>query len=376
MGYTGFRRSSEAYRLFFPLGIAMGIAGVAIWPLYFWDITSGYSGSAHAFVQSDCFLYAFVAGFLWTAVPQFAGTSAPSRPVQYGVAAMLAVATVAFELEYFLIGHCLFLAAHTSVIAVVARRLRHCRSALPDTAPLIGLALLAGLAGAVTNAGIAAGIIAPAIYLVGRRLLTEGMMLLLVLGVGGFLGSENLERRATVRRDRRMPYTVMGLLIVLSIVLQYGWNIEAAAWLRALIATLVVLINFRPGRRPEAKTTASWCLWIAYWLLIAAVWLIAILPKYRVDFLHVLFIGTFSLLIAALGMRTVLSHGGYGLAAERKSWLLRIVLTTILIAMIARVGAPFVPSVYFLHLGWAGVLWIAGMTIWGGSIVRRIVKVS
>ena len=72
-----------------------GLAGVAIWPLYTFGITASYSGRAHALVQTDGFLYAFIAGFLLTAVPRFTGTEPPSRPVQYALAAMLLVSVAA-----------------------------------------------------------------------------------------------------------------------------------------------------------------------------------------------------------------------------------------------------------------------------------------
>ena len=64
----------EPYRVFFPLGILCGLAGVAIWPLYSFGLTATYSGRSHALVQIFGFLYAFIAGFLLTAVPRFTGT--------------------------------------------------------------------------------------------------------------------------------------------------------------------------------------------------------------------------------------------------------------------------------------------------------------
>src|SRR5207244_12233135 len=70
---------SDPFRLFFPLGIVLGVAGVSIWPAYWLGLTPGFSGRAHAFVQADGFLYAFVAGFLLTAIPRFTGTDVPGR---------------------------------------------------------------------------------------------------------------------------------------------------------------------------------------------------------------------------------------------------------------------------------------------------------
>ena len=62
-------KSIDPYRIFFPLGILLGAMGVSIWPLYYYGVTPGYSGRAHAFVQTDGFLYAFIIGFLLTDLP-------------------------------------------------------------------------------------------------------------------------------------------------------------------------------------------------------------------------------------------------------------------------------------------------------------------
>jgi uncharacterized protein involved in response to NO len=81
-------KPTDPYRIFFPLGIVLGVIGVSIWPLYYFAIVGSYSGRVHAFVQTDGFLYSFIAGFP-DAIPRFTGTDPPSRRIQYVVAAML-----------------------------------------------------------------------------------------------------------------------------------------------------------------------------------------------------------------------------------------------------------------------------------------------
>jgi hypothetical protein len=98
--------------------------------------------------------------------------------------------------------------------------------------------------------------------------------------------------------------------------LEYGWNLPALAWLRACEGTSLVLINIQPWRTPVVRTTLSWCVWIANWMLIAVLWIVAIAPTYRIDFLHIMFMGAFTLLILAVGTRVVLSHGGHGLSEK------------------------------------------------------------
>src|SRR5262244_4324922 len=98
-------KPTDPYRIFFPLGIALGVTGVAMWPLYYFAITASYSGRVHAYVQTDGFLYAFIAGFLLTAIPRFTGTEPPSRSTQCVLAAMITACAIAFELQLFAIGN-------------------------------------------------------------------------------------------------------------------------------------------------------------------------------------------------------------------------------------------------------------------------------
>ena len=386
--------SADPYRIFFPLGVLMGIAGVSIWPLFYWGWTSGYSGRAHAFVQTNCFLYAFIAGFLWTAIPRFTGTNAPGRAVQYTLALILAAELVAFESYYFTTGHLLFFIAHATLIAVIVNCFLRRQHPPPETFILVGLALMAGAVAAVINAASALTWISSGWDLLGKRLLTEGMVLLLVLGIGGFLGPrlmgfaqlpnfQNLEKLSERRavplatRWRGSINALFGILLLVSIFVEYGWNpalTNLLPWIRAVAVTAIIAVNVQPWRAPATQTTLAWCVWIAHWFLIGGVWLIAFFQNHHIDYLHVLFMGAFTLLILAVGTRVVLSHGGYPLTEERRSWPLRLAIAATLIGMSARLSVIASPTenFYFTHLAWAGVLWIVGMSLWGIYLTRRI----
>jgi hypothetical protein len=201
-------KPTDPYRILFPLGIVLGAAGVSIWPLYHYGVTAGYSGRAHAFAQTNGFLYAFIAGFLLT--------------------------------------------------------------------------------------------------------VTEGMVLLLVLGIGGFLGPRllgfaALPKFGVVRETTAPPinrilfYKVAGLAVLLSVISQYGFAFPGMAFVRAAAATAVILSTIQPRRFPAVRTTLAWCVWTAHWLVVLSLWLVAIAPRYQIDLLHVMFIGGFTLLILAVG---------------------------------------------------------------------------
>jgi len=377
----------EPYRVFFPLGILAGLCGVAVWPLYSFGVTATYSGRAHAMVQTYGFLYAFIAGFLLTAVPRFTGTEFPSRATQYSLAAILLGSVVASELRAFEAGTALFVVAHLTLLTLLARRFVQRKQNPPPTFVQIGFALVAGAAGAMLAAAVAWELVPPSWDLLGKRLLTEGMVMLLVLGIGGFLGPRLLGFAPLPQHDvplkierknlRVLPFSVVasslvGLAVLVSLVAEYGFDVAWMAYLRAAIVSTMVVGSLQLWRRPAVRTTLSWTIWTANWIIAAGVWIVAAAPGYRADFLHLLFVGGFSLLILAVGTRVTLSHGGHDLKAEQRSWPLRIGLTLGLIATLARIGAPFASATYFNHLMWAGLLWMAGMICWGGYIIATI----
>lgn len=369
---------SEPYRIFFPLGILFGLAGVAIWPLYSFGLAATYSGRSHALVQIFGFLYAFIAGFLLTAVPRFTGTELPSRATQYALAAVLCLAVAASELRAFTLGTASFVVAHVIVLTLIVRRFLRRKQNPPPTFVQIGLGLLAGTLGAVLTGAVAWDVIPASWDLLGKRLMTEGMVMLLVLGVGGVLGPRLLgfaalpPHGAPVDTGNRSLSVVAGAVVFVSLIAEYGLDVAWVAYVRAAVVSSAVVITLQLWRRPVIRTTLSWTVWIAHWVIAIGVWIVAAAPPYRVDFLHVLFVGGFSLLILAIGTRVTLSHGGHNLSAEQRSWPLRLGLTLALIAMLARVGAPFSSRTYFDHLMWAALLWMAGVSCWGGYIVARL----
>src|SRR5262245_4199775 len=198
-------KATDPYRVFFPTGVLLGIIGVAVWPLYFFGLTDGYSGRSHAFIQICGFLYCFAAGFLLTAIPRFTATESPRKYAQYGLAGLIAGSALAFEFQQFAMGHAAFLSAHIILIMMAIQRFVHRRQNPPETFGLVGIGLFSGLLAGCINLAIALAIVAPSWDLLGKRLLTEGMFLMLVLGIGGFLGPRLLGIATLPKLDRLDP---------------------------------------------------------------------------------------------------------------------------------------------------------------------------
>jgi uncharacterized protein involved in response to NO len=376
-------KSPDPYRLFFPLGLFLGFAGLAVWPLIYFFNIQGYWGFTHAFLQSDGFLFCFIVGFLLTALPRFTGTENPAFGWQIAMAIGITVGAIALELQSYVIAHSAFVIVYLIFFGLVSGRVIRRDRKPPETFSLIGLGVLAGFIGCVLNALAAFGIVGDGWVMAGKRSLTEGMTLLLVLGVGGFLGpgllgfnklpliqvgglAEQPKRRVT----NRTLYLIAGVVILLSIIMEYVADLPWLSILRAAVSTAVLSLALKPWKFPLTRSTLSWCVWYAMWLTITGLWLAALWPVYRVEMLHVMFIGGFTLLILAVGMRVTLSHGGHGFATEQKNWPLRIGLILGTIAMLSRVGAAFSPDSSARHLMYASLLLIVALMVWGWRILR------
>ena len=88
---------TEPFRIFFPLGVILGWAGIGHWLLYATGLASTYSCETHGLVQTQAFLPAFGLGFLLTAIPRRT-RSAPASGVELTVATVLPVLVAGFAL--------------------------------------------------------------------------------------------------------------------------------------------------------------------------------------------------------------------------------------------------------------------------------------
>ncbi|HEV2104831.1 MAG TPA: NnrS family protein, partial [Candidatus Eisenbacteria bacterium] len=176
----------EPYRVLFPLGAALAIAGAAPW------VANGlgraaWPGPLHAALMVEGFELAFVCGFLLTAMVAFTHGPRAGR----GELALAALGLSAFAVATFAGRAALAPAAFTLTLLVpvvaLARRVRVGAAAPPEEFALVGVGLALGLAGGALQTLAALGLAAEPAPRFGLRLVSLGMVLCLVLGLGGLL---------------------------------------------------------------------------------------------------------------------------------------------------------------------------------------------
>ncbi len=223
--------------------------------------------------------------------------------------------------------------------------------------------------------------------LIGRRLISEGMVLMLVLGVAGVLAplffgfSQKKNPLVDLGKDypvkKAFYYACIVVVMLGSFVLEHGFEqIKLALYLRALAASFVFFGTMGIHRKPLERGMLVQALRWSNWVVWLGLWGAAFHPQYRVEVLHVLFIGGFGMMILAIATRVILAHGQYPIEFEKTSPWLGIAAWIVFASMMVRSVSSLTGKHYFTMLGLAGSLWIIGLVLWGWYFVPRAIKIN
>jgi uncharacterized protein involved in response to NO len=317
-----------------------------------------------------------VVGFLLTAMPGLT-KSAPCSRGELAIAVIAAVTlVVAAVLGAIRVAEVATAASLLLLISAFARRLRSARANRPAEVLFVGFGLLLGLTGAVWQ--IVLGRFEP----FAARLLSLGLVLSLVLGLGGLLVPAFTGMRtplaipglsAAHEKQRRTAFylVIIAVLAAAFVVESQGWN-PLGAWLRAAAATVMVVWVWKLIRLPGRRDAPAWAMWSSGWLILAGLWVVALAPRFGLAALHLIFIGGFSLLTLGVGTRVVVAHGQHPLTDERRvlSWT---PIALIAAALISRLAAEWMPTRSNVYLAASGTLWILAWLLWATRGLPRIV---
>lgn len=370
----------EPFRILFPLGILFGLLGVGHWLAYGAGWVSRYSGFYHASLQIQGFIACFIAGFLLTALPRFAAAPpASSRELGF-LLALLLVNSVCLSYGQWVVAELAFAGLLLALAVFAARRFAGRRAGLGPPSEFIWLpfSLGYGVLGTLLLIGGQAGLLPGWAFAVGRPLSQQGFPLGVVIGVAGFLAPRLMGRAFTpltgdlnpdaARRasQRRSAWHAAGAALfgVSFVVEGAGW-IGAAYLLRALVATGAFLSTTRMHRPVDASAPLYVkLLWVAIWGILIGLWGAGLHPARRVAMLHITFIGGFSLMMFAVGLMVVASHGGAPHRLAQPLWALQLAGAGVALALLLRVGAEWRAEHFFASLALAALAWSAAAVGW------------
>jgi len=289
------------------------------WLLYAAGVSDEYRAVFHATAQIQGFLTCIAIGFLYTFIPRRTGTAPPSRLELVAGATAPVAATLAAWLDRIAVAQVAWLAGVALVAAFVGRRVLSPggRTRVPGVFVWVPVALLAGIAGAALVAIVA--VVGPReepqLWQLGRGLLLQGFVTALVVGVGGTMiptltRGETAPGTTPTALSRRGPQAIAAVAFLASFPVEVYLGPRPGFGLRALVAGGVLVAVARLWRPPTLPGLHRRLIWLSAWLLPAGYAVAAAEPELRSAALHVVFIGSFTVLALSVSLHVALSHGG------------------------------------------------------------------
>jgi len=365
---------AEPFRIFFPLGLLLGAIGVALWPLFVWHAIDFYPANAHARLMIEGLMGSFIIGFLGTAGPRLLD----ARPLGGIEISTIFTVTLLSALLYLaqnqIAGDIVFLVLLLSFLGMIATRARTAGDLPPPHFVLVLLGFLSAIVGIfliVAAKSMANGAFANRL---GSLMLNEGFVLFPILGVGAFFfpkllggarpGPADLQIAAAKWGKRAAVAALTGLVIWSSFVMEaLGWT-RSAAVVRGLTTLLYFVARGRLFKKPSGPPFMAQCFRLGALLLVAGLLLPAALPGYRVANLHLTFIGGFTIILFTVSARVIIGHAGQSHLFRKRLGFLIAALALLVVAMVTRVGADFVPRARKGHLVYAALIWLLAATVW------------
>jgi uncharacterized protein involved in response to NO len=375
---------AEPFRVLFPAAVLAGIMGALLWPLHFWGVVPHYPGLTHARMMANGFFGGVIFGFLGTALPRVLGV--PTLGLR--MVAVLLTGHIGMAAFYFygkiIPGDAIFLSLLILFLGCLAVRFGKREDLPPPSFALVLLALFCAAAGSGLSIWTNLQEEPNPRWISLQKLLSyQGLVLLPILGVGGFL----LPRFFGLPPKRDLPESpaptpewkrgallsgFVGSAIVASFFIEvYGWMRVAYA-IRFGTALAFILLEIPVFRFEKINNVLALSLRLSFVCMLAGFACLIFWPAYRVGLLHLTLIGGFAIITFTVATRVILGHSGNSaMLAQPNRWFW-IVVGMMLFGMATRISGDFWPKITMTHYTYGALLWAAAAVLWSARIFPKL----
>lgn len=360
----------------------LGVVGVALWPLFVWRAIEFYPAQAHVRLMIEGLMGSFIIGFLGTAGPRLLDASPLIAAETCALLVLQFICAFLHLTQRQTAGDTVFLLLLLLFVGLMARRVRARHDLPPPQFVLVLFGLVNAIAGIflITAAkSMANGLFANQL---GSLMLNEGFVLFPILGVGAFFFPKLLGGAKPEPSDLQIAAALWvkraAIALLTAVVIWSSFVLEALGWTRtsALIRGIMTLIYFiMQGHlleKPSGPPFLAQCFRLGALLLVVGLFLPVVLPAYRLANLHLTFIGGFSIILFTVSTRVIIGHAGQSHLFQKRLRFLVGALALLIVAMIARVGADFVPPARNSHLVYAALIWLLAATLWAVALTPKL----
>lgn len=368
-------RVDEPFRIFFPIGMLIGIAGVALWPLFYSGWLTFYPVNAHTRLMIEGFTGFFIFGFLMTAGPRLLGVKAFTSISVYSILALGCVSSLAHLLNHSVIGDLFFAAAILWTLLNARSAFSNRQDTPPPGFPLAALGMLCGLFGSLALAASSSIYPNAIIFQLGKILLYQGFTMLPVVGVGAFffpriLGGANKHDFPEMmvpndewrRRFKRSLY--VSIAFIASIVLELMSHTQLAYGLRVVALTAYMLSEVPFHKfKPKSSMHGSQLIFTLATIVIGLAGA-ALFPLYRVAWLHAYLLTGLTSVIFLVSIRVVFGHSGRPDLIRKSVNISKWITGALILAAAARIFADYSMDNRITHYIYASIIWLICGLAW------------
>lgn len=350
----------DPYRLFFPVGVFMGVLGVSLWLMFEARWIGFYPRQAHGNLMYFGMLWPFVVGFLMTAVPRMTSTWGPSYWELAG-AMLLAFCQLVLNLRNLeWVSVILFGVQAFLLLMFIVRRFLVSRKIPFPGFMFLPLAFLQAELGVLLYAfGLASREVA--LLLAG-----EAFLMNLILGLGSRLIPMISRIPAARPPSEAQPGESWIRPAITAVLLNLGYGLEVLGFvfvgqiLRLLAIASACFLLLGLHRRPQVWSVSGVGFKIALGFVLVGQLLILFSGGLAAQ--HLIYIGGFGLITLLVSTRVVLAHGGVDLSYEIGSWRLGTMVLCFVSAAVVRWWAgPVFNNGYTTT---AVAVFIVGLALW------------
>lgn len=371
------------YRALFPLGWFLSLWALAPWVLFWMQTGVAYPVLTHSLILIEGALTTFAAGFLFTMFPRRLDAPAPNR-LQLGLILTIPIAHafLAWRQE-FVWAHALFAVVALMLMEFSATRVFGSRGARTGPAAFLWVpfGFVCGAAGAILQAiGLfSPGTLPAELLRFGHLLLTQGLFLSLVMGVGAMFvpltSHKEASKDVTLTEDpnrRRLGHACGAAGLLLGFLLEAFGSPQLGRLTAAISILLVLILAARFHRLPAVAGTQRRLIWIATWCLPLGLAIAAAFPERPHLGLHLVFLGGLFLLTLSVALHVGLAHAGGQELVQRPVFSIRLFGALTFAALACRLIAEYAVAERFGWLALAAALAMLALVPWALLILPRL----
>lgn len=364
----------EPYSLFFSVGLVSAVLGISLWFFYQHQLVNFYPRQAHGNMMFFGFLWAYIAGFLMTAVPKmtrtdFAGYGEIFTALLLVVLQWMLNLRNQVQLSFYIYGLQILFIAYFFLRRFMVRR----------QLPFEGF-LFFPFAIIMAFLGFVRFILHPEVGFTEVYLFSaQAFVLNLICGLGTRLIPAITRVPSAVSPDfltakpKYLEFSTMAVLLNLGFLVEGFFDVQVGNIIKLIVVTYIAVKYFKVLKMPAARSYVGYGIRSSILFLIAGFLGLSLNLGNPLAVMHLIYIGGFTLITLMISTRVTLAHGPQDTSPELNS---KSVIATVVFFSLAAIfrfiaGQDITSQVLSVSL----LFFLLALGVWIYRFFKNLIKI-